>query len=146
MKFSISIATIALALTASAAPTEQHSSRAAALSGSGLGSISKSGDASFFRSREGGEVDPHGDSIVESRDAIVPKDNGGEIDPHGADALIVGRAIDPSTSLVALPSGIFDPHSEAQDNALCSKVITMAHKGITRQIIVADISDEQPMV
>ncbi|KID81657.1 hypothetical protein MAJ_11380, partial [Metarhizium majus ARSEF 297] len=47
--------------------------------------------------------------------------------------------------LVALPSGIFDPHGQAQNNKLCGKVITMTRQGVTQQALVADenMSSEQ---
>ncbi|KAG7039468.1 hypothetical protein JMJ77_0012166 [Colletotrichum scovillei] len=48
------------------------------------------------------------------------------------------NSVDRSLPLVAMPSGIFEPYGQAQNNRLCGKVITMTHKGITRKAVVAD--------
>ncbi|EFY91641.1 hypothetical protein MAC_02231 [Metarhizium acridum CQMa 102] len=59
---------------------------------------------------------------------------------HGACGLSTYfKDIDPDKlSLVALPSGIFDPHGQAQNNKLCGKVITMTYNGVSKQAVVAD--------
>lgn len=125
MHFSISVATATLALTASAAPTEQHSARAGALSGSATGSLFRFGDATACRqvlgqsdtcgstflatdkvkSRDnGGELAPHGADLIHEV-TVKSRDNGGELDPHGGD-LIHGRTFD----LKSRDGGELDPH------------------------------------
>lgn len=46
--------------------------------------------------------------------------------------------VDPNSSFVALPSGIFDQFGSAQHNTLCGKTITMTYNGVTRTGVVAD--------
>lgn len=116
MKFSLSVISITLDLTASAAPVEeeQHVERPAAVSGSGTnGSIFMFGSASNCRS-------------------IFWQ--------YGACGLstFFANKVPASMPLVALPSGIFDKYGDAQDNSLCARVITLTHNGVTRQAVVAD--------
>ncbi|UKZ78138.1 hypothetical protein TrVFT333_005872 [Trichoderma virens FT-333] len=115
MKFSLSIVSLALALTASAAPVEEeHTKRAAKVSGSGTnGSIFMFGSASNCRN-------------------IFWQ--------YGACGLSTyfANKVPSNLPLVALPSGVFDRYGEAQDNSLCAKVITMTHNGVSRQAVVAD--------
>lgn len=117
MKFSLSVISLALAFTASAAPIEeeQHTERAAAVSGSGTpGSIFMFGSASNCRS-------------------IFWQ--------YGACGLSTyfANKVPSNLPLVALPSGIFDRYGPSdQGNSLCAKVITMTHNGVSRQAVVAD--------
>ncbi|KAL7940935.1 hypothetical protein V8C42DRAFT_336264 [Trichoderma barbatum] len=116
MKFSLSIASLVLALTASAAPIEeeQHTERAAAaITGSGTnGSIFMFGSASNCR-KIFWQYGACGISTFFPNAANLP--------------------------LVALPSGIFDRYgSSDQENRLCAKVITLTHNGVSRQALVAD--------
>ncbi|CEJ81208.1 hypothetical protein VHEMI01350 [[Torrubiella] hemipterigena] len=46
--------------------------------------------------------------------------------------------VDPNSSFVAMPSGIFDKYGSAQHNTLCGKKITIKHNGVTRTGVVAD--------
>ncbi|KAJ6781218.1 hypothetical protein PWT90_10416 [Aphanocladium album] len=46
--------------------------------------------------------------------------------------------VDPNSSFVAMPSGIFDRYGFAQHNSLCGKTITITHNGVTRTGVVAD--------
>ncbi|KAL7929534.1 hypothetical protein V8C35DRAFT_315489 [Trichoderma chlorosporum] len=122
MKFSLSIASLALALTASAAPVEDNTERSTAVSGSNTpGSIFMFGSASNCR------------NIFWQFGAC------------GLSTFFANQ-VSSGMSLVALPSGIFDQFgSEDQTNSLCAKVITMTHNGVTRQAVIADTntSDEQ---
>ncbi|KAM0260062.1 hypothetical protein ACHAQJ_002986 [Trichoderma viride] len=106
-----------MALTASAVPIEeeQHTERAAAVSGSGTpGSIFQFGSPSNCREL---------------------------FWDFGACGLstFFANEVSSSMSLVALPSGIFEKYGPSdQGNSLCAKVITMTHNGVTRQAVVAD--------
>ncbi|KAL6862104.1 hypothetical protein J3F83DRAFT_762802 [Trichoderma novae-zelandiae] len=112
MKFSLSIASLALALTASASPIAEN--KAAAVSGSGTnGSIFMFGSASNCR------------QIFYDFGAC------------GLSTFFADK-VPSNLPLVAIPSGIFDRFGEAQDNSLCAKIITMTHNGVTRQAVVAD--------
>ncbi|KAL7787050.1 hypothetical protein V8C37DRAFT_274398 [Trichoderma ceciliae] len=117
MKLSFSVISIALALTASAAPVEEekHTERAAPVSGSGTpGSIFQFGSASNCR------------SIFWQYGAC------------GLSTFFADK-VPASMPLVALPSGIFDKHGPSdQGNSLCAKVINLTHNGVTRQAVVAD--------
>lgn len=46
--------------------------------------------------------------------------------------------VDPNSSFVALPSGIFDQFGASQHNTLCGKTITITYNGVTRTGVVAD--------
>ncbi|KAL7905804.1 hypothetical protein GGI35DRAFT_123635 [Trichoderma velutinum] len=122
MKFSLSIASIVLAFTASAAPVEEDLTERATISGSGTpGSIFMFGSASNCR------------QIFYQSGAC------------GLSTFFPTK-VPSNLPLVALPSRIFEAHGPSdQGNSLCAKVITMTHNGVTRQAVVADenTSDEQ---
>ncbi|KAL7800248.1 hypothetical protein V8C37DRAFT_364627 [Trichoderma ceciliae] len=112
MQFSLPIATVLLALTASAAPSSER--RAVIASGSGTnGSIFMFGDPAAARQL---------------------------FFTFGACGLstFFANQVNPSMPLVAMPANIFDQFGSAQHNTLCAKVITMTHNGVTRQAVVAD--------
>lgn len=46
--------------------------------------------------------------------------------------------VDPNSSFVAMPSGIFDQYGSAQHNTLCGKKITITKNGVSRTGVVAD--------
>ncbi|KAH6605394.1 hypothetical protein Trco_007101 [Trichoderma cornu-damae] len=111
MQFSLSIATFALALTASAAPAEKP--RGILASGTNNGSIFMYGDPAPARQL---------------------------FYVYGACGLstFFASQVDPSMPLIAMPSGVFDLYGSAQHNTLCAKVITITKNGVTRQAVVAD--------
>ncbi|KAK5989439.1 hypothetical protein PT974_10958 [Cladobotryum mycophilum] len=113
MQLTLPITALALAFTASAAPTEVEA-RAANVNGSGTpGSIFHFGSASDCRK-------------------IFWQ--------YGACGLSTyfANKVDPKMPLVAMPSRIFDKYGASQHNTLCGKVITMTHNGVTRKAVVAD--------
>jgi hypothetical protein len=112
MQFSLSIATFALAMTASAAPSVKRQNILA--SGSGMqGTIFEFGDPAPARQL---------------------------LYTAGACGLSTyfPNAVDPSIPLIALSSEIFDQFGAAQNNELCAKIITISNNGVTRQAAVAD--------
>lgn len=112
MQFSLSIATLVLAITASAAPNSKRQN------------IIASGDNMQGSIFEFGDPAP-------ARQAFYTA---------GACGLSTyfPNAVDPSMPLVAMPAAVFDQYGAAQHNQLCAKIITMSHNGVTRQAAIAD--------
>ncbi|KAK1242859.1 hypothetical protein MKX08_005671 [Trichoderma sp. CBMAI-0020] len=112
MQFSLSIATVVLAMTASAAPSVKRQNILA--SGDNMqGSIFQFGDP------------------APARQTLYTVGSCGL-------STYFPNAVDPSIPLVAMPAVIFDQFGAAQNNQLCAKIITMTHNGVTRQAAVAD--------
>lgn len=112
MQFTLPVAALVLAFTASAAPT--HVKKDTIASGTDTnGSIFMFGDASASRQIEF---------------------------TSGACGLSTYFAdqVDPNMPLIAMPADVFDQFGSSQSNTLCAKVITMTLNGVTRQAVVSD--------